>query len=516
MLSHRIAIGRRIDNRLFTDLSPRCNTFLGPRRESAIMTVPLEAASASAPDTTDKAPARVLTTTTLVVIVVATAAPLGVIATAPIILALTGTVLLPLCYIAAAVLYFLFAVGFTRMSRYVGSAGAFYDYVRRGLGRIPGVGASTLALGVYALAGISTTAYLGAAITNMVTAYTGVAIPWWVWAILAVGVIGFLGYREIEASTRVLGALVAIEIVLIIIIDSAVIFQGGAAGLDLMPFGVGSPEGGSLPLGLMYAFTGFYGIEATALYRAETKNPDRAIPRATFISIGVIGVFYALSIWAMIEGSGSSTAVASAQTDPINFLLDLAGTFVAPIFRDIVQILVLTSTFACALSFHNVVTRYVASLSKRSILPAQIGQLHPRFRTPSRASLAQSAFVLLMMVLIIVTGLDPVLEVGAWFSGAVSLGMLLLLAVTCVSVIVFFRKSKVETALWPTVIAPTLGFVGLLATIVLVLANFSLLTGDAFSASLVAIGVLALFVVGVLVALRMRKSRPERYEALRS
>ncbi|WP_458867787.1 hypothetical protein, partial [Enterococcus faecium] len=68
-------------------------------------------------------------------------------------------------------------------------------------------------------------------------------------------------------------------------------------------------------------------------------------------------------------GTGVDNAVEVASTDPDNMVLGLAKTFVAPVFFDIMQILVATSIFACALSFHNVVTRYQFTLANFRVLP---------------------------------------------------------------------------------------------------------------------------------------------------
>ena len=51
---------------------------------------------------------------------------------------------------------------------------------------------------------------------------------------------------------------------------------------------------------LMLAFGSYVGFEATALYGEEAKNPRRAVPRATYIALAVITVFYLVTTWAAI------------------------------------------------------------------------------------------------------------------------------------------------------------------------------------------------------------------------
>ena len=49
----------------------------------------------------------------------------------------------------AGLLYLVFSVGFTAMSRHVGGAGAFYTYIAQGIGKPAGVGGALMALVTY-------------------------------------------------------------------------------------------------------------------------------------------------------------------------------------------------------------------------------------------------------------------------------------------------------------------------------------------------------------------------------
>lgn len=83
----------------------------------------------------------------VVFFVVAAAAPLTVVAGgATTGFAVTGQKSFPVAYLAVAAVLAVFAVGYVAMSRHVVNAGAFYTYIARGLGRIPGVGAAFVAL----------------------------------------------------------------------------------------------------------------------------------------------------------------------------------------------------------------------------------------------------------------------------------------------------------------------------------------------------------------------------------
>ena len=76
-----------------------------------------------------------------------------------------------------------------------------------------------------------------------------------------------------------------------------------------------------------------------------------------------------------------------------------------------------------------------------------------------------------------VLGKDPVLTLFSWFSGVAVLGIMLLYFLTSVSVVVYFRRSRADTRLWNTLIAPVLGALGIAGAIWLIIANFTTLIG---------------------------------------
>ncbi|KAB7761129.1 MULTISPECIES: APC family permease [Mycobacteriaceae] len=456
----------------------------------------------------------------IVFMVVAAAAPLAVVtASVPIIISVSGSAAAPQFFLIAMVILALFSVGFTSMSKYVPNAGAFYSYIQRGLGRHVGVGAAALALGSYGVMLIGLYTYLGVATSKLLTA-VHIGIPWWASAIGWVCLVGVLGYRDIELSSKVLGVLLIAETLAVVLVDIGVICAGGAGwsggegGLSLVPLSPSEFATGAPSLGLMFAFFCFIGFEATAVFRNEAKDPDRTIPRATYTAVVFIGLFYALAAWAVVEGLGVDRAVDAAKAEPENVVQNLASTYVSPILTDVIQVLLVTSFFACVLSFHNVITRYQFTLATKGLLPASLAEIDERHRTPSRSSLVFTVISLTAMVAVAVIGWDPITQTYMWFSGASTLGLIALMAMTSLAVIVFFRTQEHGASLWHTVIAPGLSFLGLTAILLLVIKNFALLVGSTTTAVVLGGLIAAIFAAGVVVAERVRRRRPDRYRAL--
>lgn len=458
---------------------------------------------------------RGLGVTSIVLMVLAAAAPLAVVvATTPIIVVASGSIAIPLFFLLAALILLLFTVGFTRMSTYVKNAGAFASYIQAGLGRTQGIGAATLAIFSYAGLLLATCSYIGMALSNVVSRYSKIEVTWWVFSLLVLIVVGLLGYRDIELSSKVLSVVLFLEVGTVLILNIAILSQGGANGLDaksLMPAELTTGQPG---LGLMFAFFAFFGFEATAVFRSEAKNADRTIPRATYAAVIFIGLFYAFSAVGIIVGVGASGALEAAAANPETLVLDLAAQYVGPVFFDVIQVLLVTSLFACILSFHNVVTRYTFTLGRRGVLPSRFGVVNRKHGAPSTASIAVSISSAAAMLIIVISGIDPVTQAYTWLSGAATLGLVALMTLTSVAVILFFRTHNGVKSLWPMLIAPALAATGLGTVLVLVAANFTVLVTDPVSAWLVAALVVVSYLIGILLAGRIKRVRPATYAKL--
>ena len=416
----------------------------------------------------------------VVFIVVAAASPLGVIGgPAPLGIALGNGAGFPFTYLIVMGVLLLFAVGFTAATPLVRSAGAFYAYVDRGLGRSAGLGAAFTALLSYLTNEAALLGLIGPAIGGVLHSYGVPEAPWWVYAGIAFIVVVVIGYFNVELSGRVLAVLLIAEVLIVLALDAVVVFSGGGPeGYSTAIFDPSQILSGAPGFGVLFAVLSFIGFEATAVFRDESRNPDRTIPRATYIALIAIGLFYTLSSWVLVSANGQSDVVGIAQENPGTVLADTTSAYLGVVGGHIVQVLFATSLFACTLSFHNFNTRYFYSLSVRGVLPTKLGTAHPRHGSPARASLLTAAIVAALFLLAVVLGLDPITQFFTWFGGLCAVGVMLLLVLTSASVIAIFRKEKTALSLWKRVIAPALALIGLLGFLVLILVNLPVLVGE--------------------------------------
>jgi amino acid transporter len=273
----------------------------------------------------------------------------------------------------------------------------------------------------------------------------------------------------------------------------------------------------------------FVGFESAAIYSEEVRDPKRTVARATFIAVGLIAVFYALSGWLVGNAAGPDTIVDPAALGKAGFgtpdapdptsVLFVAGTARLHAFwGDAATLLFATSLFAALLSFHNAVSRYGFALGRERVLPRAFGRVNDRTGAPYVASLTQTVLALTVVAVFALAGADPVLKLFTWLTNLGALGVLLLMALTSFAVVAHFRRTPhPEVSAWAGRIAPAIAGVLLIVVLVLGVANFNVLITGATGAptdKMTIILPVILFgggIVGLIVGAVLKRRRPDVY-----
>ena len=457
---------------------------------------------------------RSLSTGRVVFLVIAAAAPLAaMVGNVPLALIDGNGVGLPVAFLIATLVLLCFSVGYAAMSRRVVNTGAFYTYIARALGKPAGIGSAYVA--VVAYAGL-TCGLVGAFgyFTRLVLLELGVDIPWYVYSAVAVAIIGALGYRSADLSAKVLGTLMIAEFSVLVVFDVLVVGEHGSNAFPAVSFTGAQVFSGSIGIALMFAFTSFVGFESAALYGEETKNPERSIPRATYIAVVTIGIFYILTTWIIIGAAGGTQAPELAGEQLGNFVFNLIQSAGGTVLYDLAAVLFCTSVLASALALHNAASRYLFALGRERVVPARLGHYHPRHQSPYVASLWVTGLAAVSTLVMALLGADPYTVFATSFIGLGTLGIIALQAAAALAVVVFFWR-RPDRNLWRCIIAPLIGFAGLATGFVLAVLHYSTLTGstnvlvDAVPALLIVAGI-----AGVVVALRLRRRQPAVYSAV--
>jgi amino acid transporter len=447
--------------------------------------------------------------------ILSAAAPLmvaaGVVTTA---FAVTGLRGIPAAFAVVAVVLAVFCVGFVAMARRITNAGAFYAYAAQGIGRPVGVGAAMVAVVSYVLLQVGLLGAFGPIFGGYLEAKTGVQAPWWLWALAAWGVTAVVGQLWVDLNGKVLAVAVAAEVAVVAILaiaGAANPAPGGGVGLGgLSPDVIGQPGAGAA---LVIALLGFVGLEGSAVYSEESKDPRRTVAVATFGTLAVMAVLYVGASWALAAhyGAGNVSTVAG-QLGP-EALFGMGPAWAAEAGR----MLFITSVLASLLSFHNAVARYLFALGRERLLPRIFARTNRRTGAPAIASLAQSVIGLAVIVVYAVAGWDPMVQLFFWLGTTGGFGVLLLFTLTSASVLGFFTRNRRGESVWRRRIAPMLSLAALAAMTWQAVANYSTLLGvapDATVAWLLPGAYPAAFAVGLVYGWWLRVRRPATYAGI--
>jgi len=380
-------------------------------------------------------------------------------------------------FVLTGLLILLFAVGFIAMSQRITSAGGFYEYVGAAFGIRAKRAAGYLALLSYYAVVLALWALLSVTLAGFVVEFGGPEISWAYYMLGGLLVVGFFGYRDVNVSARVLGVLTVAEVLIILILNAAVIFQGGAHGLSAAPFEPSRALEGNVGAGMLFCIAVFLGFEGTAIYSEEARDPKRTIPMATYICVGLISVFYVVTTWVLAMAFGVDGVQGAAQQDPAGLVFAVGADYIGSSFVDAMKVLFVTSTFAACLGFHNAVARYQFSLAREHMLPQSLSETHPQWKSPTRSSVAQTVIGLAITLLAWATGQDPIRIVFSLLIAIGTLGIVVIWVLTSAAIVKFFRTETNEQHLFKTLIAPTLSGLGLAWVVVLLIKNWDVQTG---------------------------------------
>ncbi|MGY4099344.1 APC family permease [Nocardia sp. R16R-3T] len=419
-----------------------------------------------------------LGTAAIVFFVIAAVAPMAaVVGASPVVFAANG-VAAPATYLLAALLFAVFSVGYVAMSRHITNAGGFVAYVARGIGPRAATATAGMAVLAYLALQAALWAQFSVFANQLLVQHVNLDIPPWILMFGTLAVVTALTVRGVDVSLKVLGLLVICEIAVFVVLDAAIIFGGG--GQDANSLAAFDPTGLAGPgLGIAFLFcsTCFTGFEATVVFSEEAKDRRRTIPRAAYVSITFIGVFYALTTWALGNSVGSDTVQSAAATDPSGFVFAIATKEVGPWLTTVMEVLVVTSFIAMLIGFQNMFARYIYALGRANVLPHRLGVASAGTGTPAAAGLSVGIALTIILAAFSIAGADPLTVTFSWLLSLGTVSLIAILALTTVSIAAFFSRTHLETSIWKTKVAPSVAFLGFAVVAFLAVDNYDVLLG---------------------------------------
>jgi amino acid transporter len=453
-------------------------------------------------------------TTHIVAMVVAAAAPIATaIVLIPLGMLLGNGIGFPGAIVMVALVLALFAVGFVKIQPFIKNTGAFYAYISAGLGRPAGLASAYVLSVSYAALGASVLGGFGFYGHTLLQKYFNLNIPWLVLAIIAVVVATTLAVGGIEVSARILFIILALELLALVVLDASILIQNGIPSFTFQVFNPDNIFSGAVGVAAIYGFSMFLGFETTAVYAEEVTNPRRSVPRATFIILALVGVFYAFASWSMVAGTGSAKLLDTVGQNPGEFVFTLSDRFVGPAWTDLIGVLITLSLFAGILAFQNATARYFFALGRDGMAPSRLGHTRHNAGTPIVALIVVGVVFVGLSVVYSVAGLDPLLEMGTSLVGVGTIGLVVVMSIASLSIGIFFIRKRtvgVATVLAPLVSAVMLGFCAAAGV-----QNYGALTGaQTWWINNLAWLLIPVAVIGLAYSFWVRSKDKERYEAI--
>ncbi|MGD6741801.1 APC family permease [Streptomyces sp. BH106] len=360
----------------------------------------------------------------------------------------------PLMFPAAGLVLLVFAVGYTAMVRRLPRPGAFYAYISAGLGKRLGLGAGAVTAAYYLLGGISGYFFGSVATQNLMKNELGIDLPWWTYLAAFVAVVTFCSYRGVDFNVRVVGTIVCVEILIIAAFNVVTLFRGGPTGHPSEPLTWDAFTSGPIAVAALYTINLFAGFESTAIYREEVRDPARTIPRATYILVILLSLFYAVTAWCLIAALGTDKAVDATAANPAAAFTTALSHSLSQGVGQLISALLVTSLLASQITIANASTRYLYSFGVDRVLPRSIAAIHPRHGSPHRAALANAAVTVAVVVVIAVLGTAPKV-VYVVFGGVLIFALEALMLLVSLAVFVYFRRNAdLGESVWKVVVAP--------------------------------------------------------------
>ena len=438
----------------------------------------------------------------------------------------------PAAFLLATIVLTIFSIGYAAMASRVSSVGGFYSFISQSLGREIGMSAGITSLACYSIFEASLTGLFAFFGNKWLNDHFGINVPWLVLALIMIAAIAVLSYRDVKLSAKILGAALIAEVAILAIFVLGVLFAGSGTNFSaesLNVFNVYTAvaeqkvgdvaiPAGAAAVGIFMAFWSWVGFEMAPNYAEESRDPKRIIPQSLMISVIGLGIFYVIVSWCAVSAYPTvADMTAKAFSDGVNFFLTPIGAFVGNWAYELMFVLILTSSFACGMAFHNTAARYMYSLGREGVLPGALGTTHDSYKSPHRASAVQSVLAAIWVVLY---GLgygfdDP--SGQAWLGvytlfAVLGTGLLLVLqAVVSLAIIMWFKKNGGGNA-FSTLIAPALSFVVQIWLVYTLIANLSTLGGtNGFATSIPYVG-LAIIVAGLIWGVVLKSSNPAAYK----
>lgn len=236
-------------------------------------------------------------------------------------------------------------------------------------------------------------------------------------ALAIVFFITWLVYTGIKETRRATNWMVGLKIiVLIAVIAIGCFFVAPANWSPFLPNGFGGMMKGVSAV--FFAYIGFDAISTTA---EECKNPQRDLPRGMIYSLIICTVLYILIAFVL---TGMVSYKELQVGDPLAFVFKRVGL---DKISYIISFSAVIATASVLLVFQMGQPRIWMSMSRDGLLPKAFSRIHPKYKTPTFATIITGLFVAIPALFLNLTEVTDLTSIGTLFAFVLVCGGVLLL-----------------------------------------------------------------------------------------
>jgi amino acid transporter len=236
-------------------------------------------------------------------------------------------------------------------------------------------------------------------------------------ALFIIVLITWLVYRGMKESRNASNAMVIVKLAIILLVIAVGIFY-----VDTKNWSPFAPNGvGGILKGVSAVFFAYIGFDAISTTAEECENPQRDLPRGMMWAIIICTVLYII-IALILTGIVSYKDLAVG--DPLAFVFEKINL---KWMSGIIAVSAVVAMASVLLVFQMGQPRIWMSMSRDGLLPKKFSRIHPKFKTPSYATVVVGFVVAVPALFMNLTMVTDLCSIGTLFAFVLVCGGVLVL-----------------------------------------------------------------------------------------
>ncbi|HEY6142439.1 MAG TPA: amino acid permease [Flavobacterium sp.] len=249
-------------------------------------------------------------------------------------------------------------------------------------------------------------------------------------ALLIIVLITALVYRGMKESRNASNLMVVVKLFIVLLVIAVGVFYIDTANWN--PF---APNGvGGVLKGVSAVFFAYIGFDAISTTAEECKNPQRDLPRGMMWAIIICTILY-IAIALVLTGMVSYSELNVG--DPLAFVFHKLNL---KWMSGIIAVSAVVAMASVLLVFQMGQPRIWMSMSRDGLLPKRFSKVHPKFKTPSYATVVTGFVVAIPALFLNLTMVTDLCSIGTLFA----------FVLVCAGVLVLQNKKDVPRGKFKT------------------------------------------------------------------